>query len=189
MEDAHDEAQKQDAAGAEGQDGTTEAYGDNAESANGGLEVETASLAKELIEMRDRYVRLMADFENFKKRALKEQSELLKYQGERVIVDLLEVLDNLELALNHSSAEAGKLKTGLEMILKMFVERLGKWDVRGESGIGLPFDPQRHSAISRVPGADAKPGTIVGELKKAYFYKDKLIRPGEVVVAAEPEGA
>jgi molecular chaperone GrpE len=71
----------------------------------------------------------------------------------------------------------------------MFVERLGKWDVRGESGVGLPFDPQRHAAISRVPGADVKPGTIVGELKKAYFYKDKLIRPGEVVVAAEPEGA
>jgi molecular chaperone GrpE len=131
----------------------------------------------------------MADFENFKKRALKEQSELLKYQGERVIVDLLEVLDNLDLALNHSSADAEKLKTGLEMIQKMFVERLGKWDVRGESGVGSLFDPQRHSAISRVPGADAKPGTIVGELKKAYFYKDKLIRPGEVVVAAEPDGA
>jgi molecular chaperone GrpE len=189
MEDAHDEAHKQDPGVSEEHTSPSGAYDDNAESANGDLGAESAALAKELSEMRDRYVRLMADFENFKKRALKEQSELLKYQGERVIVDLLEVLDNLELALNHSSADAEKLKTGLEMIQKMFVERLGKWDVRGESGVGLPFDPQRHAAISRVPGADVKPGTIVGELKKAYFYKDKLIRPGEVVVAAEPEGA
>jgi molecular chaperone GrpE len=151
--------------------------------AAGGDEVEV--LKKELAESRERYVRLMADFENFKKRALKEQSELLKYQGERIVIDMLEVLDNLELALSHSSAEYDKLKTGLEMIQKLFVERLAKWDVRGESGIGAQFDPQKHSAISRVPGADAKPGTIVGELKKAYYYKDKLIRPGEVVVASE----
>lgn len=151
--------------------------------------VTEVNLEQELAEMRDRYLRLMADFENFKKRALKEQSELLKYQGERVVVDLLEVLDNLELALAHSSAEYDKLKQGLEMVHKMFVERLGRWEIRGESTMGKEFDPHRHSAISRVPGNTAKPGTIVGELKKPYFYKDKLIRVGEVVVAAEGDGA
>lgn len=139
----------------------------------------------ELAEMKDRYLRLMADFENFKKRALKEQSELLKYQGERVVVDLLEVLDNLELALTYSSAEYDKLKQGLEMVHRIFIERLGRWEIRGESTVGQDFDPHKHSAISRVPGNSAKPGTIVGELKKPYFYKDKLIRVGEVVVAAE----
>jgi molecular chaperone GrpE len=144
---------------------------------------------QDLAEMKDRYLRLMADFENFKKRALKEQSELLKYQGERVLVDLLEVLDNLELALTYSSAEYEKLKQGLEMVHKMFVERLGRWDIRGESSVGREFDPHRHLAISRVPGNSAKPGTILGELKKPYFYKDKLIRVGEVVVAAEGDPA
>lgn len=144
---------------------------------------------QELADMKDRYLRLMADFENFKKRALKEQSELLKYQGERVVVDLLEVLDNLELALAHSSAEYDKLKQGLEMVHRMFVERLGRWEIRGESSVGREFDPHRHSAISRVPGNSAKPGTVVGELKKPYFYKDKLIRVGEVVVAAEGDVA
>jgi molecular chaperone GrpE len=147
------------------------------------------ALTAQLAEVRDRYLRLMADFENFKRRALKEQSELLRYQGERLIVDLLEVVDNLELAVSHSSGDGGQLRTGVEMILKMFVERLAKWDVRGESAVGLAFDPQRHAAISRVPGGDAAPGTIVGELKKAYFYKDKLIRPAEVVVAVEPAAA
>jgi molecular chaperone GrpE len=149
----------------------------------------TELLAKELAESRDKYIRLMADFENFKKRALKEQSELLKYQGEALVVDLLEVVDNLELALAHSSAEYDKLKAGLDMVYKMFVERLGKWQIRGESSMGSEFDPYKHAAISRVPGNSSKPGTIVGELKKPYFYKDKLIRVGEVVVAAEGDGA
>ena len=146
---------------------------------------EQEALAKELAETKDRYIRLMADFENFKKRTLKEQSELLKYQGERLVVDLLEVLDNLELALAHSSAEYDKLKAGLDMVHKMFVESLGRWEIRGEASMGKDFDPHKHSAISRVPGNSAKPGTIVGELKKPYFYKDKLIRVGEVVVATE----
>lgn len=145
------------------------------------------SVEAQLAEAKDRYLRLAADFENFKRRALKEQSELLKYQGEKIVVDMLEVLDNLELALSHSSASQDSLKTGLEMVHKLFVEKLGKWQIRGESSVGTQFDPQRHSAISRVPGAEA--GVIVGELKKPYFYKDKLIRFGEVIVATAGDDA
>lgn len=146
-----------------------------------------AALEQQLAEAKDRHLRLMADFENFKRRALKEQSELLKYQGEKIVVDLLEVLDNLELALSHSSSDPTSLKTGLEMVHKLFVEKLGRWEIRGESGMGSQFDPQKHAAISRVPGAEQN--VIVGELKKPYFYKDKLIRVGEVVVSVAGDGA
>jgi molecular chaperone GrpE len=146
-----------------------------------------ASIEAQLADAKDRYLRLAADFENFKRRALKEQSELLKYQGEKIVVDMLEVLDNLELALSHSSASQESLKTGLEMVLKLFVEKLGKWQIRGESSMGAQFDPQKHSAISRVPGAES--GVIVGELKKPYYYKDKLIRCGEVIVAKSGDDA
>lgn len=156
---------------------------DGAENSDSNQAVE--SLSKEVAETKDKYIRLMAEFENYKKRTLKEQSELLRYQGERVVVDLLEVGDNLELAIAHSSSDPEKLKTGLEMVLKLFTERLAKWDIKAESAIGLNFDPQKHSAISRVPAGDKTPGTVVGELKRAYFYKDKLIRHGEVVVATE----
>jgi molecular chaperone GrpE len=145
------------------------------------------SIEAQLAEAKDRYLRLAADFENFKRRTLKEQSELLKYQGEKIVVDMLEVLDNLELALSHASASQDSLKTGLEMVHKLFVERLGKWQIRGESSVGAQFDPQKHAAISRVPGAEA--GVIVGELKKPYYYKDKLIRCGEVIVATAGDGA
>jgi molecular chaperone GrpE len=158
-----------------------EVNGDGSATEEGALDL----MVKELAETKDRYIRLMADFENFKRRALKEQSELLKYQGERLVVDLLEVVDNLELALAHSAAEYDKLKAGLDMVHKMFIEKLAKWEIRGESSVGADFDPHRHAAISKVPGGAQKPGTIVGELKKPYFYKDKLIRVGEVVVAAE----
>lgn len=160
---------------------------DSDSTAEGTPNAEVDALKAEVADYKNRYLRLMADFDNYKKRSLKEQSDLLRYQGEKVIVDLLEVLDNLELALSHSSAEFDKLKTGLEMVHKLFVERLAKWEVKAEPGIGNAFDPQKHNAISRVPGADAKPGTIVGELKKAYFYKDRLIRFGEVVVATEKD--
>ncbi|MEY4669540.1 MAG: hypothetical protein RL518_2239 [Pseudomonadota bacterium] len=148
---------------------------------------EKPSIEAELADAKDRYLRLAADFENFKRRALKEQSELLKYQGEKIVVDMLEVLDNLELALSHSSASQDSLKTGLEMVHRLFVEKLGKWQIRGESSMGTQFDPQKHAAISRVPGAES--GVIVGELKKPYYYKDKLIRFGEVIVATAGDGA
>lgn len=138
---------------------------------------------RELDEYREKYLRALAELENYKKRALKDRSDLLKYQGERVLYDLLEVVDNFELALQHTKSDPEKLREGIEMIYKQFVEMLGKWSVKSESGMGKEFDPAKFSAISRVPVHDAAPGTIINELKKAYFYKDKLLRPGEVVVA------
>ena len=166
-----------------GEDNTEPNQDINGESQQAGQE----TLEVQLIEAQDRYLRLAADFENFKRRALKEQSEVLKYQGEKIVVDMLEVLDNLELALTHSSASQETLKTGLEMVLKLFIEKLNKWQIRGESSVGAKFDPQKHAAISRVPGAES--GVIVGELKKPYYYKDKLIRCGEVIVATAGDEA
>lgn len=154
-------------------------------SSMGGDSDEYGRLRKEAADAQDRYLRLLAEFDNYKKRTLKEQADLRKYQGERIFVDMLDVLDNLELALGHADADQDKLRAGIQLIHKLFIERLGKWEVRGDSGIGSMFDPVKHAAISKVPKGDAKAGTIVSELKKAYYYKDKLLRPGEVVVAGD----
>ncbi|MDC0358323.1 nucleotide exchange factor GrpE [Oligoflexia bacterium] len=140
---------------------------------------------KEIEEYKGKYLRALADLENYKKRALKDRSELLKYQGERVFFDILEVVDNLELALQHAEAEPEKLKEGVELIHKRFLDILGKWEVRASSGLGQEFDPNRHAALSRVAAEGTKPGIIINELKKAYFYKDRLLRAGEVVVTAD----
>lgn len=139
----------------------------------------------ETAEQRDKYLRALADFENFKRRAAKERSDLQKYQGEKILADILEVVDNIELALRYGAAEHEKLKAGLDLIHRRFVEILARWEVKGESGVGKEFDPATQSAISNVPAAGAKPGTVVDELKKTYFYKDKILRIGEVVVAQE----
>ena len=134
----------------------------------------------------EKFLRTLAEFENFKKRTVKERSELLKYQGEPLVIELLGVLDNLELALQHKGADADKLRTGLEMTYKGFLDALKKFEIRPESALGKTFDPTSASAISRVPASEENPaGTVVGELKKAFYYKDRLIRVGEVVVAVE----
>lgn len=147
---------------------------------------EIAVLRAEVADHKDKYLRALADFENYKKRALKERSELIKYQGERILGDFLDILDNLELALNHGGSDPAKVLEGLKLIHKLFIDTLGRWEVRPDPAMGKDFDPVKHTAISRMVVPNTKAGTVVGELKKPYFYKDKLLRPGEVVVATAP---
>ncbi|MCB0354189.1 MAG: nucleotide exchange factor GrpE [Bdellovibrionales bacterium] len=142
-------------------------------------------LRSEVEEFRTKYLRSLADFENFKKRTQKERSDLLKYQGEKILLDFVEVLDNLELALSHSDADPATLREGVDLIYKQFEKVFEKWEVRSKPGVGAPFDPNHQNALSRLPSQEHDPGTVVNELKKTYFYKDRLLRPGEVVVAAE----
>ena len=88
------------------------------------LNAEIENLRAEVIDCKDKYVRTLADFENYKKRTLKERSELLKYQGDKVFFDILEVLDNFELALKYTDTDYEKLRSGLELIHKMFLDIL-----------------------------------------------------------------
>lgn len=142
-------------------------------------------LRREVEDNKDKYLRALADMENFRKRSIKERSDLLKYQGDKIFLDILEVVDNLELAIAHGDSDPAKFKAGVELIHKRFIDILNKWEVKGESAIGQAFDSARHDAISKVSVDDAPPGTVINELKKAYFYKDKLLRPAEVVVVAD----
>jgi len=153
----------------------------------GASSAELEKAQSEAAEMKDKYLRALAEFENYKKHVVKERSELLKYQGEKIFCDVLEVVDNFELALQHAGADPEKLKSGLELIYKKLVDLLSKWEVRPESSLGKPFDPAKHNAISQAPVIDAEPGTIISEFKKTYFYKDRLLRVGDVVVASKPE--
>ena len=142
---------------------------------------------KELAEQKQNYLRALADLENFKKRAAKERRDLLKYQGEKIIYDFLEIMDNLDLALAQEETSLEELKTGLQMIQGLFRDTLEKWGVKGESGLGKPFKPEIQEAISAVPDPEAQPGTVLQELKKVYYYKDRVLRTAQVVVVKEPE--
>ena len=146
---------------------------------------QNSALQAELTETKEKYLRALAELDNVQKRHQKERSELLRYQGERVFVDLLEIVDNFERALESGDGE--QFREGIELIYKMLMSTLERWEVVSEVGKGLPFDPNKHAAISRIQMEDVDPGLIVEELKKAYFYKDRLLRPAEVVVSAQPE--
>ena len=149
------------------------------------VDTKTVKLEAELAEFKDKYLRALAEVENTRKRALKEKSEILKYQGERILVDILEIADNFERALKEAEKDPESLKVGVPLIYKLLMDSLSKWEVKAESGLGKPFDPAKFRALSRVPVDDALPGTIVTEMRKTYMFKDRLLRAGEVVVAAE----
>lgn len=149
------------------------------------LSKQVVSLEAQIKEGQDKYLRLYAEFDNYKKRMLKEQSELKKYLGEKIFLDLLNVVDNFERAQQFvENSDEKQYRAGIELIYKDFINFLNKWEVRGESALSSKFDPAKHNAISKVPSGNEPEGTIVGELKKAFFYKDKLLRVGEVVVSA-----
>lgn len=154
--------------------------GDDGDDSEGG------AVAVELAELKDKYLRLLADFENHKKRTLKERSEMLKYQGERVFIDLLEVVDNFDRAMAFIDSDPEQVKVGVKLIHKALHDLLTKWEVRGETAIGTLFDPYRHNAISKVPSDTVPAGQVVDEVKKCFVYKDKILRTGEVVVAVAP---
>ena len=152
-------------------------------------EAELDALRKDAVENYDKYLRAMADIDNLKKRFAKERSELLRYAGENIARDLLDVVDNLGRAASQDIAESGvaEFKKGVGLVLEEFVSILKRHGITTESSIGKEFDPNKHDALVSQPTSDADPGIILEELKQAYFFKDKLLRPAQVVVSAELE--
>lgn len=142
-----------------------------------------ASLTKELADTKGKYLRALADLDNVQKRAIKERSEFRKYEGENIFREFLPIVDNFERALE-TTGTPEQLREGVELIFKMFQQCLDKFGVRGESALGQPFDPKHHEAISQLPSAEHEPGSVMNELEKVFFFKDKLLRPAKVVVAA-----
>ncbi|MBP9838600.1 MAG: nucleotide exchange factor GrpE [Proteobacteria bacterium] len=147
-----------------------------------------SKLELEVKEHYDKYIRLVAEFENYKKRTLKERADLLKYAGENLAKDLLEVADNFSLALAQDmTGVKEEFVKGFKMISDNFIAVLNKHSINSESAIGVQFDPNKHQALASVPTPDKPNGTVIEEFKKAYYLKDKLLRPAQVVVSTVPE--
>lgn len=143
--------------------------------------------AVKLKEMEDRYLRTYADFENFKKRVAKEKEELALRTSERLLKELLEVKDHLEMALSHAkdAKEVKGLREGVNLTLKQLGKFLEKFGVTESNPIGEPFDPAFHEAIHQEESAEYKPGTIVHVYQKGYLFHGRLLRPARVTVARE----
>lgn len=137
-------------------------------------------------ENRDRWLRAVAELENYKKRTSQERSRLLKYKNEELLRDLLGVSDNLERAISHcdpSKSPAGLLE-GLRLVADMLRDILVKYEVAPIESVGKPFDPNFHEALARVESAEFPPNTVTEEMEKGYLYHDRLLRPSKVIISA-----
>ena len=135
----------------------------------------------------DKYLRLAADFDNFRKRTLKERSDYIKYSNEAIVKDLLPALDNFERAIEHvqNAKDLESIVTGVQMIFSQLESTLERFGVKKISSSGKDFDPTLHEAVSYVPSPEHEANTIIQEHQKAYFLHDRLLRPALVTVAAE----
>ena len=146
----------------------------------------SAAAAENSDALRDRLVRTMADFDNFRKRTDREKADLRKLAAGSVLRDFLEVVDNLERALS-ASGKLDELKQGVEMILKQQVDILRRHGVERVESVGQPFDPNVHEAVAREEGGtDLDVPTVATELQAGYSHHDRLLRPAMVTVAVPP---
>lgn len=142
----------------------------------------------EIARLRDQLLRTAADFDNFRKRARREQDDATRRGRETTLKDLLPVFDNLERAVAHaeSSADAKAVSDGLRMVMKQFVDTLDRMGVKRVLTVGQPFDPSRHEAIQHMESKDHPAGTVVTEVQGGYAIGDFLVRPALVVVSKGP---
>lgn len=174
--------------GPEAEDLTMEALAAELET----LKEEFESRCKELEEYIDRYTRLQAEFDNFRRRSLKEKQETLQYGHQNLIKDLLATVDNLERALEHADSDqetdSRSVLAGIELVRSEFLGALGKNGVRVVDPAGEPFDPNFHEAMGQVAAEDAAPNSVVEVLQKGYVLQDRMLRPARVLVAKQPDG-
>jgi molecular chaperone GrpE len=159
------------------------------------LEQEIQSLKAELEQKRteikaaqDKQLRAYAEMENYKKRTARDQIEQLRYANEKLLKELLPVLDNLERALSHikEAPERSPWAEGVDLTYRQWLEVLKKFGVMPISSIGEPFDPSRHQAVTYLDTNEHPENHVAEELQKGFLYHERVLRPSMVAVARRP---
>jgi molecular chaperone GrpE len=140
-------------------------------------------------ENEQKFIRLYAEFDNFRKRTNREKDEQIRFSHEQVIKDILPVLDDLDRALSHasSSAEIPILIEGVQLVKKHLMSALEKYGLTPFDSLGEPFDPHVHEAVSHEESSEYPPDSVVTEYRKGYLLHGKLVRPALVAVSKAPE--
>lgn len=160
------------------------------ESADDTIELETeednrvTELEKELEEIKNRMIRVQADYDNFRRRTREEKEAAAKYRAQGIVEGLLPVIDNFERALNVQTdvEQADSLHQGMKMVYNQLIEVLKNEGVEEVPGAGAVFDPHQHQAVMQVQEDDYEDNTIVEVLQKGYKLKDRVVRPAMVKV-------
>ena len=142
-------------------------------------------LLEELEEQKDKYVRLFAEFDNYKRRTSKERIELIQTAGKEVIVSLLQVLDDCDRAEKQmqQTEDASQIREGVQLVFNKLRKTLQSQGLKAMESLHTDFDVEKHEAITEVPVDDKKlKGKVIDEIEKGYYLNDKLIRFAKVVV-------
>lgn len=143
--------------------------------------------AEALQELNNKYLRLYAEFDNYKKRVNRDKEELFRYSNESLLYALLPVLDNLELALKHASCDPNTgVVQGVEITLKELQRTLEKFGLKRIEADGKEFDPAVHHAMMQVEREDMEEKMVAEELRAGYLYHEKVLRPSLVSVSVRP---
>jgi molecular chaperone GrpE len=149
------------------------------------LEVQIGSLQKQVEEQKDKFLRLYADFDNYKKRTAKERSELILTAGKDIMTAMLPVSDDMDRAIKYmnESEDLTTIKEGLNLVYAKFKNTLEQNGLKSIPAIGEIFDVEKHEAITEIPAPnDEMKGKVVDEVEKGYYLNGKLIRYAKVVV-------
>lgn len=149
------------------------------------LETALSAAEKKAEEYYGQLLRLRADFENLRRRVSKEREEFLHFAGEALVVALLPVLDDFELALRSPGEDLTSFLTGVEMIHRRLNETLAREGLEPIPAEGEEFDPNRHEAVAFEASGEKPPNTVVEEFRRGYTFRGKVIRPALVKVAKE----
>ena len=150
------------------------------------LEKDLQETKNDLDEQKDKFIRLQAETDNFRKRLSREKEEFSQYANERLFKELIPIFDNFERALEDPSNEIKSLKEGLDMILKQFSTFLEKEKVEPIKAIGEKFNPEFHEALTSEESNDHEEDTIISQFVKGYTINNRVLRPSQVIIAKKP---
>ncbi len=145
----------------------------------------TAALEKEVADLKDKLLRKQADFENFRKRMLREREDAARYANASLLGDIIGLIDDFERAIRSAeeSRDFGTFLQGISMIERQFVEMLEtRWGLKRFASVGEAFDPNRHEAVLRVEGPAGSKPTVVEDYQKGYYLHERVLRPARVKV-------
>ncbi|NOY88439.1 MAG: nucleotide exchange factor GrpE [FCB group bacterium] len=146
---------------------------------------EEEKLKQRIAELEDKLLRTAAEFENYKKRVARQYEEVIHTANDKILLELLEVVDNFERALQHSNngSDAKAFRQGMELIFNQMADLLKKYDITPIEAMGKPFDPELHEALMHIPSDEHEDGVVTMEISKGYRKGDRVLRHSKVGVS------
>ncbi|MBI5267083.1 MAG: nucleotide exchange factor GrpE [candidate division Zixibacteria bacterium] len=141
-------------------------------------------LSIQLAEKNDQFLRLAADYENYRKRMARQMEEVARSANDRILNDLFDVVDNFERALKTNGTDLESMRKGTEMIYQQVIRLLASYDIKPFDSLGEVFDPNKHEALMKTPSADYPEGCVAMEISKGFIQGERVVRHTRVAVSS-----